>query len=208
MNTPLSALTQTLVIQYTLFVEGKNEEPWITPIDKFELDIKKLMEAGFKSLSLEEAVACRMGLMDCPEKTFCLGFWGGFLDNYTLAFPILQKYNIKVAIFITPDMMGKIERRNKKPIMNWNDAQTMFNSGLVTFYPLWNDCDVDKDFSVEINKKIRIIDQMICGNRASFAVAFNTRELEHGSSKFLTMSSRTLRLSQSVAPDDLPAQVQ
>jgi peptidoglycan/xylan/chitin deacetylase (PgdA/CDA1 family) len=59
------------------------------------------LKKEFKILSLEEfARTCRSS-DPLPEKTAVITFDDGYKDNYTYAYPILQKYDVPATIFLT-----------------------------------------------------------------------------------------------------------
>lgn len=181
MDLQLNHVLHTLVLQYTSFVDGFTDVPWLTSINKFELDIKRLLEDGYVSLSIEEAIAYRQSSMEYPKKSFCIGFFGGYLDNYTLAFPVICKYKIKVSIFVETHVFNE-EASNR--ISN-EIAQTMVDSGLVNIYPLWSERDFSEKFESKIQQKIHYINDNVKNNDASKVVAFNSKELAQYPSSYL-----------------------
>lgn len=47
------------------------------------------------------------GKMELPNKPILITFDDGYYSNYEYIYPILQKYNSKVSIFIVTDKVGK-----------------------------------------------------------------------------------------------------
>ena len=45
--------------------------------------------------------------MELPNKPILITFDDGYYSNYEYIYPILQKYNSKVSIFIVTDKVGK-----------------------------------------------------------------------------------------------------
>ena len=62
------------------------------------------------------------------EKSILVTFDDGYKNNYTKAFPILKKYNIKATIFL-----NTVYIENDKDYLNWNEIREMYESGLVDF---------------------------------------------------------------------------
>ena len=62
------------------------------------------------------------------EKSILVTFDDGYKNNYTKAFPILKKYNIKATIFL-----NTVYIENDKDYLNWNEIKEMYESGLVDF---------------------------------------------------------------------------
>src|SRR3989338_595211 len=71
-----------------------------------------------------------------PPKTVVLTFDDAYRDNYLNALPLLKKYNFSATIFIPTAYAGK-EMLNSEgktiPVMSWNEAREMEDSGLVEF---------------------------------------------------------------------------
>ncbi len=104
-----------------------------TSVKKFESDMKRILEAGYQPISLEEMVDCFQTGTALPEKCVVITFDDGYESNYTLAFPILQKYGIKADIFLNNDLVG-ISSSHGLPHFSWDQARAMEESGLVTVY--------------------------------------------------------------------------
>ena len=75
-----------------------------------------------------------------PENPILITFDDGHIDNYTNAFSIIKKHNIKVTIFLIANDMGRenviwneAAESEQSNIMTWNQAKIMNKSGLVDF---------------------------------------------------------------------------
>lgn len=104
-----------------------------TSVKKFEGDVKRILEAGYRPISLEEMYDCLLNGIALPEKSVVITFDDGYQSNYTLAFPILKKYGVKADIFMNNDLAGLISS-NGLPHFSWDQAREMEQSGLVTIY--------------------------------------------------------------------------
>ena len=62
------------------------------------------------------------------EKSILVTFDDGYKNNYTKAFPILKKYNIKATIFLNTAYIG-----NDRDYLDWDEIKEMYESGLVDF---------------------------------------------------------------------------
>ena len=63
-----------------------------------------------------------------PKNSVLITFDDGYLDNYTNAYPILKKYNMKATIFLNTAYI------NTDPLyLNWTQIKEMYNSGLIDF---------------------------------------------------------------------------
>ncbi|MDR0734466.1 MAG: polysaccharide deacetylase family protein, partial [Elusimicrobiota bacterium] len=60
-------------------------------------------------------------------RSVMLTFDDGWLDNYTCAFPLLKKHNIKANIFLTAGLVGQ------NNMLAWSQIEEMRQSGLAEF---------------------------------------------------------------------------
>jgi peptidoglycan/xylan/chitin deacetylase (PgdA/CDA1 family) len=104
---------------------------------RFEQDLESLSEEGYNTLSLAQ-VKQRLAGDDAklPEKPIVITFDDGYLDNYTNAFPLLQKYAMKASFYIITGMMGNQDRLNAAQIREMEAAGMDFGSHTVTHRPL------------------------------------------------------------------------
>ncbi len=63
-----------------------------------------------------------------PKNSILVTFDDGYKNNYTNAFPILKKYNIKATIFLNTKYIGTDES-----YLNWDEIKEMYQSGLIDF---------------------------------------------------------------------------
>ena len=110
----------------------KHNKSRVKPKD-FEKQMNWFYKNGWKSFTISELVK----LDKIPEKSFVITFDDGFEDNFTNAFPILQKYNFKATIYLVPNQtINHWEEKNTSVLSNLlNEKQIleMQNSGLIEF---------------------------------------------------------------------------
>ena len=92
-------------------------------VDEFEEHIKWIKDK--KTLKMEELKGLDYKL---PKNSILITFDDGYKNNYTLAFPILKKYNMKATIFLNTKFIEKDEA-----YLNWDEIREMYESGLVDF---------------------------------------------------------------------------
>ena len=92
-------------------------------VNEFEEHIKWIKDK--RTFKMEELKNLNYTL---PKNSILITFDDGYKNNYTLAFPILKKYNIKATIFLNTKFIGKDEF-----YLNWAEIKEMYESRLVDF---------------------------------------------------------------------------
>lgn len=92
-------------------------------VDEFEEHIKWIKDK--KTFKMEELKGLDYKL---PKNSILITFDDGYKNNYTLAFPILKKYNMKATIFLNTKFIEKDDA-----YLNWAEIREMYESGLVDF---------------------------------------------------------------------------
>ena len=92
-------------------------------VDEFEEHIKWIKDK--KTFKMEELKGLNYTL---PQNSILITFDDGYKNNYTLAFPILKKYNMKATIFLNTKFIEKDEA-----YLNWDEIREMYKSGLIDF---------------------------------------------------------------------------
>lgn len=101
----------------------------------FEQDLKYLSDNGYTAIFLSELVDHFENGTALPEKPIILTFDDGYLNNYTYAYPLLQKYNMKAVI--SPIGLSADDAENEEyrsPLWSqctWDQLREMSDSGLV-----------------------------------------------------------------------------
>lgn len=60
----------------------------------------RFFKADFHPVTMEEVLEAAEGRRNLPEKAILLTFDDGYIDNFTVAFPLLQKYKLQGSFFI------------------------------------------------------------------------------------------------------------
>lgn len=82
-------------------------------VRKFESQMKALVSRGYTTLSAEQFAGFLKGDA-VPEKSVLLTFDDGYLNNFTYAHPILQKYNLQAMMFL---VTGLVHEGEVRPIL-------------------------------------------------------------------------------------------
>ena len=126
---------QVPILMYHHLSEDVTNSEMVSPA-QFEAQIRALSEAGYTGVSFDELQAYVLRGEPLPEKPVVITFDDGYRSNYTLAYPILQKYNMKAAIFAIGVSFGKDHYKDTDyaitPHFGAAEAAEMAASGLVS----------------------------------------------------------------------------
>ncbi len=111
----------------------------------FEKYLIFLKKNGWQTIFLDEMYELRRQQVKSKTKFCCITFDDGYLDNYTHAFPLLQKHGMKGTIFVSPECVDT--ERPKAAIipkgkdnffstprtayLNWEELSEMQASGIM-----------------------------------------------------------------------------
>ena len=97
------------------------------PLDKFERQMRFLKQYGYNVIALEDLGNLIREGKKIPFRTVVITFDDGYMDNYTYAFPVLEKYALPATVFL---ILDEVER----PLgdrLSWKQIQKMQDSGLI-----------------------------------------------------------------------------
>lgn len=127
--------TQVPILMYHHLSEDVTNSEMVSP-EQFEAQIRALSEAGYTGVSFDELQAYVLRGEPLPEKPVVITFDDGYESNYTLAYPILQKYNMKATIFAIGVSFGKDHYKDTDyaitPHFGAAEAAEMAASGLIS----------------------------------------------------------------------------
>lgn len=95
--------------------------------DKFEAQMDYLSKNGYTPITLDTLYGIYNGQANAPAKPVVLTFDDGYDNFYTIAFPILRRFNFHAVAFIPTGLIGG------SYYMNWNQIREIQSSGLITF---------------------------------------------------------------------------
>ncbi len=97
----------------------------IDPTD-FEWQMKYLVDHGYHTISTDELYDFMEGKGTLPDRPVLITFDDGYVDNYTNAYPILKKYNLKATIFIVTGFVS-----SRKGYLTWDQLREMEQHGIM-----------------------------------------------------------------------------
>lgn len=93
---------------------------------KFEEQIIGLKLLGYHFITYDDLIAYKNGEKDLSKRSCLITFDDGLKGVYTNAFPIIQKYDVPITVFIINNNM------ETDLTLSWKEAKEMEESGLVT----------------------------------------------------------------------------
>lgn len=127
--------TQVPILMYHHLSEDVTNSEIVSP-EQFEAQIRALSEAGYTGVSFDELQAYVLRGEPLPEKPVVITFDDGYRSNYTLAYPILQKYSMKATIFAVGVSFGTDHYKDTDyaitPHFGAAEAAEMTASGLIS----------------------------------------------------------------------------
>jgi len=102
------------ILYYHSVADHNKKRPWsflTCDIKTFTLQMKYLNKLGYTTCNWNELYDHLDGIKELPEKTVMLQFDDGFLDNWTVVFPIMKELGLKFTVVVTPEFIEKHKPR-------------------------------------------------------------------------------------------------
>lgn len=96
----------------------------------FKDQMLALKENGYTAILFKDYINYLKFGTELPEKPILITFDDGYLNNYTIAFPILKELGMKATIFVVTGRMG-VDGMVTYPHFTWEQARTMYESGVI-----------------------------------------------------------------------------
>lgn len=97
---------------------GYNKKYFTVTPDNFDLQMS-ILKNNFNVISLVELNHRLKNKIPFPNKTVVITFDDGYVDNLSIAYPILKKYNLPATIFLATGFLGK-------KMVNTEDIDNLF----------------------------------------------------------------------------------
>jgi len=124
-------------------VSGDRE---ITPAG-FERQLRYLSENGYSTPSMPDFITWMRGDKELPGKSVLLTFDDGYADNWICAWPLLKKYGLRAAVFVTTSKIGGFaprptiadgaaapdtirDERGEQGFLSWQELRLMVDSNV------------------------------------------------------------------------------
>lgn len=124
-----------IIMYHGMLKDPERQGKYVISPDTFETDLSYLQKNGFHTIVVQDLIDYVYNDVSLPEKPIMLTFDDGYLNNYIYAFPLLQKYRMKMVL----SPIGKYcDQYTASPDTNanyaqvtWENLKEMMDSGLV-----------------------------------------------------------------------------
>ncbi len=129
--------------------------------EQFAAQMELLKDSGFNTVSFEDLYAYTVMGTELPENPLIITFDDGYKSNYTVAYPILKKLNMKATIYIIGSSFGKDTYKDTGEKIfshfGYDEAKEMYGSGLIDIqshsYDMHQSEKLEKSEYVRVNVK-------------------------------------------------------
>lgn len=103
----------------------------VTP-EQFSWQMSYLKKNNYNVIGCQELYSIIKGGIKPRRKTVVITFDDGYLDNFTHAFPILQKFGFSSLIFIITGLIGKKRKTSASEVsmLGWREIEIMNQKGI------------------------------------------------------------------------------
>lgn len=122
----------------------------------FDKQMQYLVSHGYTTITVKQLVDALKNHTTLPTKSIAITLDDGYRDNYTYAFPILQKYKLTANIMLATGLMEGPD------YLTWGQVNEMKNSGLIYYSDhTWSHYSVNHGTNEKIQYEIQTAKQQI-----------------------------------------------
>jgi peptidoglycan/xylan/chitin deacetylase (PgdA/CDA1 family) len=125
-----------LILFYHGILSKKDDLSKYSPEDKvyllkeeeFAKQLEYLHSSGWSTISVSQLLESSKNKSSLPEKSLIISFDDGNQTDYTIAFPLLNKFDYKAIFFLTSDFIEKPGHLSKSQILRMSQEGMKFGS--------------------------------------------------------------------------------
>ena len=110
-----------IILYHRIDTSPINSQYYVPP-EKFDEEMKLLHDWGYTTITTELLIKAINEGADLPPRPILITFDDGHLNNYTTAFPIMQKYGFTGVLYIVANYMGADQYMNADQIKEMASA--------------------------------------------------------------------------------------
>lgn len=114
------------ILMYHMIGDMKNNSAVMTK-DNLRIQMQYLKDHGYHPITMQELYDYVTKGEKLPSKPVCITFDDGYLDSYTIVYPMMKEFGYPWTLFLITDDVGKSYNR-----MTWEQLKEMADSGAVT----------------------------------------------------------------------------
>jgi len=127
--------TIPILLDHHIDISPINSRYYVPP-ETFEQELKVLRDLGYTSITIKMLVNAITTGRELPPHPILITFDDGHLDNYTNAFPIMQKYGFTGVLYIVGNYLGADGFLNREQILEMVHAGWDVGSHSMNHYDL------------------------------------------------------------------------
>jgi peptidoglycan/xylan/chitin deacetylase (PgdA/CDA1 family) len=126
--------------------------------EEFIKQLEYLHSEEWNTISVEQLLESLKNRTSLPEKSLIISFDDGNQTDYTIAFPLLEKFGFKATFFLTSDFIDKPGHLSKFQILKMSQAGMEFGTHGKThkFLSALN----EKDLRMELQESKRVLEEI------------------------------------------------
>jgi len=122
--TPVVSNSRVIVFCYHRFEDPARDSLALTPKD-FEAQMQALKDAGITVISMADFLAWRRGEKEIPEKSAVISIDDGYISGYSVAWPILKKFDYPFTMYIYTNYVSSGGKS-----VTWDQLREMADAGV------------------------------------------------------------------------------
>lgn len=126
-----------IIMYHSVLKDSSKQGQYVVSPQTLENDMKYLKNCGYTAVTMRDLFNYVDGEIPLPEKPVMLTFDDGYYNNYVYAYPLSQKYNMKIIIspigYFTDLYTEKEEDNANYSHLRWCQIREMMDSGMVEF---------------------------------------------------------------------------
>lgn len=167
----------------------------------FESQMKALVDHGYTTINFQQLWCYLEGRGGLPEKPILITMDDGYLNNYTIAYPIYKKYNLAATLFVSPFYM---KEQNTERHFGFAAAREMEASGLIDIQSHGYDHTPltklsIRDLKYQVSFSQGLLEQQL-GSRDVFVLAYPQFRNNRWTRKVLTEQGVNLQITDLFKP--------
>jgi len=105
--------------------------PYVISPEELEADLRYLQDNGYQTILSQDLINYMDHGAPLPDKPVMLTFDDGYRDNYDLAFPLLERYQMRALMSLIGTFADRAGEDDVRGMMSWSEARALAESGLV-----------------------------------------------------------------------------